>query len=148
MASKLTSSTINNKFKTKKQQTMIYDSNFDKLFDSFFNSYNPSYFKTYKIIGPKETQSDVSIEKDGAYISFEVPGFNKTNLSIELEGDMLVVKGEKKIKDSVKSIVKDFKIGFDIDPKSIEATCEDGILTVFIPNYKKQSESKKTIKIS
>lgn len=127
---------------------MIY-SDLNKLFDSLFEGNQPSYYKTYRVLDSvKDSDNEISIEKDGAYISFEVPGFNKSNLTIELQGDSLIVKGERQVKENTKSTIKKFKVGFDVDPSTIEATCEDGILTVFIPNYKKQNENKKTIKIS
>ena len=41
-----------------------------------------------------------------------------------------------------KKIDKQFKLGTDYNPELIEATIEDGILTVFIPGFKKQEKKK------
>jgi len=129
---------------------MMY-SNFDKLFNRLFDDYGTSY--SYKIVSENpQSQCDVNLVKDGAYLSFEVPGYNKSNLKIELENDKLIIKGERKInssgQESIKTLSKEFKLGFEIDASTIEATCEDGILTVFVPNYKKRNNINRTIKIS
>ena len=77
---------------------------------------------------------------------------NNSNLKNELENDNLIIKGERKInssgQESIKTLSKEFKLGFEIDASTIEATCEDGILTVFVPNYKKRNNINRTIKIS
>jgi HSP20 family protein len=93
---------------------------------------------------------EINQTKDGAYLVFDVPGYNKSNLNVEAENGILSIKGERisKIdgKESKKTISKQYQIGSDCDVASIEATIDDGLLTVFIPNFKKPS--KKTIKIS
>ena len=45
-------------------------------------------------------------------------------------------------KEKNKFISQQFKIGDDYDASSIEATIEDGLLTVFVPNYKKQEKKR------
>jgi HSP20 family molecular chaperone IbpA len=40
---------------------------------------------------------------------------------------------------------KQFKIGEGYNPTSLEATIEDGLLTVFIPNYQKQDKKRISI---
>jgi len=76
----------------------------------------------------------------------EVPGFNKSNLKVELEGDKLFVSGKRTYKvngeETTRTYFKTFNMGGVFDGSQIEATVEDGILTVFIPN-KTKSEKKK-----
>ena len=45
--------------------------------------------------------------------------------------------------EKTKTISKQFKIGEGYDPNSLEATIEDGLLTVFVPGFKKQDKKKK-----
>lgn len=91
---------------------------------------------------------DINYTKDGGYISIEVPGFNKNNLTIEVDGNVLLVSGKRTTtvngKTETKTISEQYKIN-DSDANSIEATVEDGILTIFIPNLK--SQQKKVIKV-
>ena len=127
---------------------MIYlNSNFDKLFDGFFGQ--PTYSNMVVKNSDKEPY-EVNYTKDGAYLLFVVPGFNKTNLKVEMEGGVLYVDGKRTYKkngvDSEKVISQKFKIGQDFNPDNIEATIEDGILTVFVANYKK-TEKKKRISL-
>jgi HSP20 family molecular chaperone IbpA len=48
------------------------------------------------------------------------------------------MNGEEK----TKSVSKEFKIGKEYNSSEIEATIEDGLLTVFVPNYKKQEKKR------
>jgi HSP20 family molecular chaperone IbpA len=63
----------------------------------------------------------------------EVPGFNKDNLSINIQNDILIIKGKRELKDKErhvgnKSINKKLSI---VDRFSdIDAEIKDGILTV------------------
>jgi HSP20 family molecular chaperone IbpA len=44
--------------------------------------------------------------------------------------------------EKVKTISKKFTVGTEYDAESIEATIEDGLLTVFVPNFKKKEKKK------
>ena len=89
---------------------------------------------------------EIDYTKDGAYLFFEAPGFNKSNLKVEMEGGALHIEGERTYKmegeSRTKSISKKFNIGEGYDPNSVEATIEDCLLTVFVPNFKKQEKKR------
>ena len=72
------------------------------------------------------------------------------NLKVEMENGILYIEGKRMYKlngeDAEKSISQKFKIGQEYNPDNIEATIEDGILTVFVHNYKK-TEKKKRISL-
>lgn len=120
--------------------------------DDFFGGFETMYkntngetdygFEDHKPHGKYET-------KDGYYMFYNVPGFNKENLSIEFENDKLVVQGERKFKiDNDEKITKikfNINVG-NVDPSKIECTIQDGIMTIFSPY--KQQENKKKIKIN
>lgn len=128
---------------------MIYRNSFDRLFDSIFNESYPNDYRTtysYKLLSGDDVKCDMNIEKDGAYLFFEVPGFNKSNLSVSVEGSKLKIEGRRKIKidgkESEKVISKGFDFGEVVDSSMIEATVEDGILTLYVPNYNKKNHQK------
>lgn len=108
--------------------------------DSFFNdtqTYNN--YKFYKT-------------EDGYSLNMLVPGFNKDNLSVELEGNKLFISGETKYDDSTllseitNSIIsKKFVIPVDVDAGKIDAEVTDGILSIKLPFKKK--DKKKVIKL-
>jgi HSP20 family protein len=126
---------------------MIYTNRtFNEFFDKFFNEV-PTY-QYYKKTETKDTDEkyEVNHTKDGAYLFFEAPGFNKSNLKVEMENGVLHIVGERTYKmegeTKTKSILKKFNIGEGFNPESVEATIEDGLLTVFVPNFKKQEKKR------
>ena len=129
---------------------MAYYNNLDRLFDQFFND-NSGMYKTYKIVSANQNETnddyEINIVKDGAYLHFEVPGFNKTNLDVLIEGSELVIEGSRKIKmngeEKEKQLNRRVELHNLYDPTTVEATVEDGILTVYIPSFKKESQKKK-----
>ena len=129
---------------------MIYTHRtFNEFFDKFFNE-APTY-QYYKKTETKNTDEKYEIDytKDGAYLFFEAPGFNKSNLKVEMENGVLHIVGERTYKmegeTKSKSILKQFNIGEGFNPESVEATIEDGLLTVFVPNFKKQEKKRVSI---
>lgn len=123
----------------------------DDILDTFFNNRgrgNYNYTTTVVKNGSEETY-EVNHTKDGAYLFFEAPGFNKSNLKVEMEDGVLHIEGKRTYKlngeEKTKSISKEFKIGEGYKAESIEATIEDGLLTVFVPNYKKQEKRRISI---
>jgi HSP20 family molecular chaperone IbpA len=128
---------------------MIYgNSELNELFDTFFNNRGRNYNYTTTLV-KNDSESElyeINHTKDGAYLFFEAPGFNKSNLKVEMEGGVLHIEGKRTYKlnneEKKKTVSKQFKIGDDYDASSIEATIEDGLLTVFVPNYKKQEKKR------
>jgi len=129
---------------------MAYYNNLDRLFDQFFND-NSGMYKTYKIVSTNQNDNnedyEINVVKDGAYLHFEVPGFNKTNLDVLIEGSELVIEGSRKFKMNGEEKEKQINRRVDLnnlyDPTTVEATVEDGLLTVYIPSFKKETQKKK-----
>lgn len=127
---------------------MIYGNDLNELFDTFFNGRGRNNFNysTAVLKNGSEENYEINHTKDGAYLFFEAPGFNKSNLKVEMEDGVLHIEGKRTFKmngeEKTKSISKEFKIGEGYKAESIEATIEDGLLTVFVPNYKKQEKRR------
>lgn len=123
------------------------NSNFDKLFDGFFNNWNRPMINNSTAPTLEKEPYEVNYTKDGAYLNFEVPGFNKETLKVELEDGVIYIDGKRKYKlngeEVEKTITKTFRVGKEYDPSTIEATIEDGILTIFVNNYKKPEKKKR-----
>ena len=66
---------------------MIYGSDLDSIFERVFGNNPNSYYKTSVITKGKEDENNYEVNqtKDGAYLFFEAPGFNKSNLKVEIE---------------------------------------------------------------
>ena len=90
---------------------------------------------------------DVHKTEDGAYYVFSVPGFNKTNLKVDVDDTILIIDGSRVIKsssgDKTKSVHFSYDLGLNIDTSKLEATIEDGLLSIFIPNEVKVEKKKK-----
>ena len=114
------------------------DNELDRVFGEAFG-----LSKSPKIV---EENYEINQTKDGAYLFFEAPGFNKSNLKVEMEDGMITINGKRTYEinkqEKVKTISKKFTVGTEYDAESIEATIEDGLLTVFVPNFKKKEKKK------
>lgn len=139
---------INNKFIKLKTKTMIYSSDLEGIFDKVFGGNPNTYYKTSVITKGKDEENNYEVNqtKDGAYLFFEAPGFNKDNLKVEVEDGIMTISGKRTYKmngeEVSRTINKQFKLGTDYNAELIEATIQDGLLTVFIPGYKKQEKKK------
>ncbi|MCF8307607.1 MAG: Hsp20/alpha crystallin family protein [Bacteroidales bacterium] len=97
-------------------------------------------------------------EKDNEYaIEIAAPGLSKKDITIEIEDDVLAVKSEKKEDPDVQYTLKEFGYGNfertfslpeDIDQSNINASFEDGILTISLPKKEEVEAPKKEITIS
>jgi HSP20 family molecular chaperone IbpA len=120
------------------------NSSVGKIFDDFFRI---PELNRIPVQDKQKDPYDVYHTKDGAYCVFEVPGFNKTNLKVELEDGNLYIEGKRKYKineqENEKVVSHKLRIGEEYDPSKVEATIEDGILTVFVQNYKKPEKKKR-----
>ena len=82
-------------------------------------------------------------ENDGAYVvSAAVPGLAPDDIKVELEGRALTISGETKADEeggdgyrrrSFGSLHRSLRLPEGVDPDSITASCENGVLTVTIP---------------
>ncbi len=120
---------------------------FNRIFDEILGGNSNMYYKTSIVTKNSGDENyDVNHTKDGAYLFFEASGFNKDNLKVEMEGGVLIIEGKRTYKlngeEKTKTIAKEFKIGKEYDPSQVEATIEDGLLTVFVPNFKKQEKKR------
>lgn len=140
---------------------------FDEIFDDFFKftpwslEYNPSkeffpiekldekfnkYFPSYPV-----TNNYID-EKGTSIIEIAIPGMDKEDIEIKVEGDKLSIQGKKKEEKSEKGIYvhrklakRDFTISFKCSSKQdldkIDALIENGLLVISIP-LKEESKPK------
>ncbi|WP_306110181.1 Hsp20/alpha crystallin family protein [Roseivirga thermotolerans] len=140
--------------KTKKTEDMnlvrrnsdwFVPSTMDKFFDRFFNE---SFDNVATTFNPR---TDIA-ETDKAFeIEVAVPGFDKKDFNIDLNDGLLTISGERKFekKQSEKNFYsiqteygtfkKSFQLPDNIQSDKIEATYENGILSLIIP----KDETKK-----
>ncbi len=104
----------------------------------------------------EEISPDVDFsEKDGKYyLTAELPGLKKEDISISIENGYVTVSGKKESKKEEEgtdyyiketrygSFHRSFRLPGMVDEKKIDATFKDGVLTVVLP-HDKASETKK-----
>ena len=92
----------------------------------------------------KNSNYEFNQVKDGTYILHDAPGYTKDDISVDYENGYLTIEGERTYKLNNEEKTKKFKSKIKIGDISgdLEATIENGILSVFIPNYKKLERKK------
>jgi HSP20 family protein len=136
---------------------------FDKLIDKFFNQ---SFPQLSKEVGVDVFQNsaypkcDIVDFEDRIEIVAEVPGLNKEQINIDVDGDVISIKGEKTsnvekeggtyLRRELKK--SSFKRTFTADPKifdleKVYAKFEDGVLELTVPKLVTVKTTKKTIEI-
>lgn len=98
--------------------------------------------------GVSETVSSEFKETDQAYfLSLDLPGVNKANLDLQIEGERLIVNGTRKRvmpegEDKEQKITRNFLLPKHIDTEKIQAHCEDGVLYIALPKLEKVKPKK------
>ena len=95
-----------------------------------------------------EPLSELSEHEDHYLLRVEVPGLGPENLEVRLEGDQLVIEGEKKEEKRAKylaeivygRIYRAYLLPKDAKKEGIEARLAKGVLEVRIPREKRPEE--------
>ena len=120
--------------------------NFNDHFSSFFDDFFYPLRSTTKENDGWNWQPAVDIyENETAFVvKAELPGVDKKDISIDLNGDTLTLKGERSSENEVKeekyyhkervygSFQRNFKLPENVDPEKITADFKDGVLKIEI----------------
>jgi len=118
--------------------------NTSSIFDEFFNDI-PG-FASVSRTGERWLPAVDILEKEGNLIlRAEVPGINEKDIELKLEGNVLTLKGEKKVEheeennnyhrmeSSYGAFSRAFTLPDTVDRDHIKADYKNGILTITIP---------------
>ena len=136
---------------------------FDNIFDSFLSSNYPNFQNEFGIdffgkgAYPKV---DVYDQDKSLSIIAEIPGLTKDEITLEVDNGIFSISGEKHThpitKENYKCIRKElkysafkrsFKLGDNLDPDSIKAKFNNGILEIIFDKIQVETPTKKTIEI-
>lgn len=108
---------------------------------TLWNYINDDYSSFYKgwLEFVKSNSFYLSEDKDYK-IELEVPRFNKKQLTVELENNLLVVKGD----NGSSKFTQSFLLEQDADVNKLTSKLENGVLYISIP---KKQKDKKTFEI-
>ena len=133
-----------------------------------FNDIRRSFDLVNQIINSVERKSDASgalvdfipkvntREGENAYhIEVELPGIKKEDVDVKVDGNVLTISGERKIKDEVKEedyykvesrygeFSRSFTLPEKVDVEHIHAEADNGIIEIVIPKLTIDTSSKK-----
>ena len=107
-----------------------------------------------------EAKSDVVQAGDAVEISIELPGMDLADIDLSISGDMLVVKGEKKVERQEEKqgyflseraygqIYRAIPLPPGIDTDAAKADLKNGVLTISIPQSAEARSSMKKISVN
>lgn len=135
----------------------------DRMFDDFFRGAGmPDIFQgrwpaeSTAFLKPK---LDISEDDEQYKIAVEVPGISEKDIKVDIEGDMLSIRGEKKqenktdkdkyhcVERSYGSFMRTLNLPANADTDSIKAKFKNGVLSININKKAGETTSGKTINI-
>ncbi len=133
----------------------------NRLFDDFFNDFGlvPSWGEAGKSasFAPRVNVSETDKE---VKVSAELPGMDEKDVTVELEGNSLVIRGERTDENEDKgknwhrreysygSFYRVVDMPAMVDADKAKAKFKKGMLNVSIPKLKEDGERRKSIDIS
>ena len=129
-------------------------------FERKFNVFDPfaDFDRFYDDRQMPSIRTDIKDKGDSFELSAELPGFNKEDIKIDIENDCLTISAERKFddEDKKKNFVKrerfygSYSRSFDvtgIDTDAIEASYNDGVLTLTMPKKKAEVPASRRLEI-
>jgi HSP20 family protein len=128
--------------------------NWDEKIHKFFNDFPNTCFNYYPHI-------DIYDDEKNIYVEAEIPGVKKEDIKITMQDNILTIKGEKNKETDEKnskrnffrservygSFTRSFTLPEDINPDSVDAKFENGVLNVKIAKAEPEKVSEKFIEI-
>ena len=97
---------------------------------------------------------DISETDDSHLIQMDLPGVSKDDVEVTVEDGVLKIAGERKrsreetqgdysrVERSYGRFYRSFRLGQQVDPSNIEATHENGVLTISLPKAEESRPHK------
>ena len=134
---------------------------FDKVFDHLMEQTFPTFKEDVGVSFNKGAYPKVNVYEydDKIGIVAEIPGLDKSNVSVEVEEDVLIISGDKHGFDSdggkcitrelkQSAFKRSFNLGEYLDGKNVSAKFKDGMLSISIPKKEPEQPKKHSVKIS
>lgn len=132
------------------------------LFDDFFKDFAPGFYVQPlhgdALPSPSQIRIDVKETDDGYSIEAEVPGVNKDNIQVSIDGNQVSLRAEVQQLDEQKegervlrseryfgSVSRSIQLPAEIDTDQCKARYENGVLKLTLP--RKQGGSSRQLSI-
>jgi HSP20 family protein len=102
---------------------------------------------------------DISETKEGYNVKAEVPGLDPKDIHIEVKGDLVSIRGERKeekeekeenflrVERSYGSFYRSVRLPSPVDEKNVHAKYTNGVLTVRLPKSEESKRKQIEIKV-
>ena len=102
---------------------------------------------------------DLYEEKDDIVVKAELPGMEKDNIEVNLSGNRLTIKGEKKQEEEVKkegyyrsersygSFVRTLELPREVQTDKVKAAFKNGILEIRLPKTEEAKKKETKVKV-
>jgi HSP20 family protein len=102
---------------------------------------------------------DLYEEKDDIVVKAELPGMEKDNIEVNLSGNRLTIKGEKKKEEEVKkeghyslersygSFVRTLELPREVQTDKVKAAFKSGILEIRLPKTEEAKKKETKVKV-
>jgi len=131
------------------------------IFDRFFGRTLAQLRPTLGLFGDgfRLPAMDVYDRKDHIVVKAEVPGIDKKNIKVRVEGNILSIRGETKKEREAKkkdyycceraygSFYRTIPLPVAVEKEKVKASYKDGILTIELPKTKEATSKETDIQI-
>jgi HSP20 family protein len=126
----------------------------DRMFDEFFSGIGSRAMEPWagRAVGVSPVMDVEEGEKE-LVIKAELPGLDEKDFEVTLAGDVLTIKGEKKVESrnggahyverSFGSFSRSVRLPFEASDSQVDATYEKGVLSVRVP---KPADAQKSVR--
>ena len=103
--------------------------------------------------------ADIAVTDDAVTVVLDVPGVRSDDLDIQLQGDALTIRGERRwpyqgVDGGVRRVERGFgkfertlRVPAGLDASAISAALEDGVLRVTLPKPEQQRPHRITVEV-
>jgi len=132
---------------------------FDEIFDSFFGEDRPLLAHRRDLTGEFLPSVDVREKDKEIVVTAELPGVDEKNVDVRIEGDELIIRGEKREEHEAEeggwyhservygSFVRTIPLPAEVDAERAEARFRKGVLKITLPKSKPADEEGKKIEV-
>ena len=134
---------------------------FDKIFDQLIDKSFPNFKEETGVSFNQGAYPKVNVYEydDKIGIVAEIPGLDKSNVSVDVEEQVLTISGDKHGFDSdggkcitrelkQSAFKRSFNLGEYLDGTKVSAKFKDGMLSISIPKKEPEQPKKHSVKIS
>ena len=134
---------------------------FDRIFDQLMDKSFPTFKEETGVSFNQGAYPKVNVYEydDKIGIVAEIPGLDKSNVSVDVEEQVLTISGDKHGFDSdggkcitrelkQSAFKRSFNLGEHLDGSNVSAKFKDGMLSISVPKIEPEQPKKHSVKIS